>query len=209
MTNKVPRDKGDWTQLQQIIAGLPEGVIIINPDQTIAWSNQAALIMHGVSSLEELGQTVTEYHERFVLHYRNNHALLATAYPMDRVIAGEVFAHVMVEVTLPGEERPRVQETSGLVITDQDGNPDYLVLVLVDMTERFSAENRFERTFSANPAPAIIVRLADRRYVKGNRGFMELTGLVRENLERVCADWNREIGCESGVECDSKGSGWN
>lgn len=28
-------------------------------------------------------------------------------------------------------------------------------------------------------------------------------------LERVCADWNQEIGCESAVGCDSKASGSN
>ena len=182
MTTSIPHRKADRTQLQQIIAGLPEGVIIINPDQTIAWSNQAALAMHGVSSLDGLGRTVTEYRERFELHYRNSHKLPAGAYPMDRVIAGEAFTQVVVEVTLPGEERHRVQQIRSMIITDPAGDPDCLVLILEDETERFSAEERFERTFNANPAPAIIVRLEDGRYVKVNQGFMELTGFVKEAL---------------------------
>ncbi|RZM08763.1 MAG: PAS domain-containing protein, partial [Sphingomonas sp.] len=182
MTSSIPRPKADRTQLQQIIAGLPEGVIIIDPDQTIAWSNQAALAMHGVTSLEELGRTVTEYRERFVLHYRNSHKLPAGHYPMDRVIAGEAFTQVVVEVTLPGEERHRVQQIRSMIITDPAGDPDCLVLILEDETERFSAEERFERTFNANPAPAIIVRLGDGRYVKVNQGFMEMTGFAKEAL---------------------------
>ena len=182
MTTSIPHRKADRTQLQQIIAGLPEGVIIINPDQTIAWSNQAALTMHGVASLDGLGRTVTEYRERFELRYRNSHKLPAGSYPMDRVIAGEAFTQVVVEVALPGEERHRVQQIRSMIITDPAGDPDCLVLILEDETERFSAEDRFERTFNANPAPAIIVRLEDGRYVKVNQGFMELTGFVKEAL---------------------------
>ncbi len=52
-------------------------------------------------------------------------------------------------------------------------------MILDDETERFNAEERFERAFAANPAPAIIVRLSDMRYVKVNHGFLELTGYAR------------------------------
>lgn len=178
MTKGIPRPRADRTQLQQIIAGLPEGVIIINPDQTIAWSNDAALAMHGVKSLEELGSTVSEYRKRFELRYRNRHKLPAGEYPMDRVVAGEAFSEVVVEVARPGEEQHRVQQIRSLVINDPEGQPDCLVLVIEDETERFSAEERFERMFNANPAPAIIARLSDLRYVKVNQGFLEMTGYV-------------------------------
>ena len=182
MADSIPRQRADRTQLQQIIAGLPEGIIIVNPDQTIAWCNEAALQMHGVKSLKELGGTVSEYRERFELRYRNKHKLPPGEYPMDRVVAGEAFSEVVVEVTRPGEERHRVQQIRSMVITDPEGRPDCLVLVLEDETERFDAEQRFERAFNANPAPAVIVRLSDCRYVKVNQGFMEMTGFVKEGL---------------------------
>ena len=69
-----------------------------------------------------------------------------------------------------------------MALTDDDGAADCLVVILDDETERFNAEERFERAFAANPAPAIIVRLSDMRYVKVNHGFLELTGWVREAL---------------------------
>ncbi|WP_431268042.1 hypothetical protein [Dankookia sp. P2] len=47
-------------------------------------------------------------------------------------------------------------------------------MILSDETERYDAEERFERTFNANPAPAAILRLLDLRYVKVNAGFLEL-----------------------------------
>ncbi len=71
-------------QLQQIIAGLTEGVILIDPDQTIAWANAAALAMHGASQLSDLGRTVDEYRHRYQLRYRNHHPLDDGAYPADR-----------------------------------------------------------------------------------------------------------------------------
>ena len=182
MIDSIPRRQAGRTQLQQIIAGLPEGILIIDPDQTIAWSNEAALAMHGVKSLKELGSTVSEYRERFELHYRNQHKLPAGDHPMERVLAGEAFTQVVVEVTRPGETRHRVQQIRSMVVTDPEGKPDCLVLVLEDETERFDAEDRFERAFNANPAPAIITRLSDCRYVKVNQGFMELTGFVKEAL---------------------------
>ena len=188
MANSIPGQRADRTQLQQIIVGLTEGVIIINPDQTIAWANDAALAMHGIRSVEELGRTVSEYREHFRLRYRNRHVLPPGDYPMDRLAAGEVFSEVVVEVARPaaeqqpGEEKYWVHQIRSLVLADPQGRPDCLVLVLEDQTERFSAEERFERTFGANPAPAIIVRLSDMRYVKVNHGFLQMTGYLREAI---------------------------
>ncbi len=59
----------DRWQLEQIIAGLSEGVILVEPDQTITYANEAALEMHGVTSLNELGRTVDEYRKNFVLRH--------------------------------------------------------------------------------------------------------------------------------------------
>ena len=182
MEDPIPPPKADRTQLQQIIGGLTDGVILINPDQTIAWANEQALALHGVSDLSGLGGTVAAFRERFILNYRNNHKLPAGEYPMERLLAGEAFSEVIVEVTRPGDERRWVHEIRTLVLTEANGQPDCLVLIINDETERFNAEERFERAFGANPAPAIIARLSDMRYVKVNQGFLELTGMQREDL---------------------------
>ena len=182
MANHIPPPSADRTQLQQIIAGLNDGVILIDPDQTIAWANDRALALHGVKTLAELGATVSEFRERFVLTYRNKHRLPAGEYPMERLLAGEAFSEVVVGVTRSGDGRHWVHDIRTLVLTDRHGKPDCLVLIVNDETERFNAEERFERAFNANPAPAIIVRLADMRYVRVNHGFLELTGLERDAL---------------------------
>ena len=173
----------DRRQLHQIIAGLTEGVILIEPDQRIVWANEAALAMHGVTELQALGATVTDYRERFRLRYRNNHPVRDGHYPMDRVIAGEEFSDVTVEVESAADETMSwVHRIRSLVLTNAAGEPDCLALVLHDATEWASAEERFERTFNANPAPAVICRLDDLRYVKVNQGFLDMTGHAREDV---------------------------
>jgi PAS domain S-box-containing protein len=183
IASDIPRQRADRRQLQQIIAGLTEGVILIDPDQSIFWANEAALAMHGVEKLDGLGATVSEYRQRFELRYRNNHRLSHGDYPMDRLVAGEPFSDVVVAVAREGNTDARwVHRIRSLVLTDTAGDPDCLVLVLQDATERFSAEERFERAFAANPAPAIICRLSDLRYIKVNQGFLEMMGCAKEEL---------------------------
>ena len=182
MSAAIPSRPTDRTQLQQIIADLTEGVVIIEPDRTIAWANDTALALHGTTRLEDLGGTVAGYRGRFLLRYVNNEPVPAGEYPMDRLLAGETFAELVVEVNRRGEERRRVHQIRTLIIRDANRRPDCYVLIVNDETERFNAEQRFERAFGANPAPAIIVRLSDMRYVKVNHGFMEMTGYHRDAL---------------------------
>ncbi|WP_250520700.1 PAS domain S-box protein [Caballeronia sp. NCTM1] len=181
--DKVLRKQTDRRQLHQIISGLTEGVILVEPDQTIVWANQAALEMHGVTELTELGADVTEYRERFRLRYRNNHPVLPGSYPLDRVIAGEEFSDVVVEVErMNASDSHWVHRIRSLVLTNADEEPDCLALILHDASDWASAEQRFERTFNANPAPALICRLQDQRYIKVNQGFLEMTGYAREEV---------------------------
>ena len=99
MVETLTGQKVERQQLQHIIGGLTEGVILIDPDQTIAWANDAALRMHGAVEISDLGCDVDEYRHRYQLRYRNNHPLDQGAYPADRVVAGEMFTDVVVEVS--------------------------------------------------------------------------------------------------------------
>jgi PAS domain S-box-containing protein len=173
----------DRSQLEQIIAGLTEGVILIEPDQTITYANEAALEMHGVTTLDELGRTVDEYRQNFVVRHHSSDLLHRDHYPIDRVVAGEAFEDVVVVVAhTSNQDRDRTHRIRSLVITDHAGIPDCLVLIVHDVSGQIEAEHRFERAFAANPAPAAICRLTDLRLVKVNDGFLELTGYKREDV---------------------------
>lgn len=183
MNQDVPNADTNRRQLLQIIAGLSDGVMLIEVDQTIAWANEAALTMHGVRNLNELGGNAKGYAQRFGLRYRNNHSLSEESYPIARVARGDEFSDVLVEVTPKADpERTWVHRIHSMVLTDRGGEPEYLVLILSDATEWASAEQRFEKTFAANPAPAVICRLSDLRYIKVNQGFLEMTGYSRDQV---------------------------
>ena len=110
-------------------------------------------------------------------------ALKPQSYPMARLCRGEAFDDLVVEVSAKAHpERQWVHCVRGLPVVDREGRPDCLVLIATDATEAFEAEERFERMFNANPAPAVIVRIADLRYVRANAGFLEMSGWRSDDI---------------------------
>jgi PAS domain S-box-containing protein len=177
MPDAQPNDAPDRSQLQQIIAGVTEGVVLVEPDGRIVYANDAALEMHGAVAVEELGATAQDYARLFTLHYRNGQPVPPREHHLQRLLAGESFDGLVFEVRRASDpEADWVHRARGFVLNDGDGQPDVLVLVLDNATDAFEAEERFERMFNANPAPALIVRVADLRYVRVNQGFLQMTG---------------------------------
>ncbi len=167
--------------LEQLMTGLLEGVILMDPTGTILSANPAALQMHGVRRVEDLGQTADDYATRFQLRYRDHRKLPRREYPLMRLLAGESFPDLIVEVTPVDADEPRwVHQVRDIVMDEDGGEPDCLGLVINDVSERFDAEARFEAMFHANPAPALIIRIADQRYVLVNQGFLDLSGYDRD-----------------------------
>ena len=163
--------------LEQLVDGLTAGVILVDPSGVLLFANPAALAMHGVSELSALGATADDYCQRFSLRYRNGHRLTRREYPIVRMLAGESFPDLVVDVTPIGADAPQWTHTVHDVVMDEDGGePDMLALVIQDVSERYDAEERFEAMFQANPAPAVIMRLDDQRFIRANRGFLELCG---------------------------------
>jgi len=183
MSAKPSKPPTDRSELQQILANLIQGVLVIELDGSIAWANDAALGMHGCTQLAQLGAGAAGYRKHFALRHRNHHRLTARQYPLDRLVAGEHFDDVTVEVThRSGGEFRRVLELRGFPVVSMRKMVESLALVINDVTERVSADDRFERAFAANPAPAVILRLDDSRYVRVNRGFLDMTGFTQEQV---------------------------
>jgi PAS domain S-box-containing protein len=173
----------DLGRLRQIVSNLSEGIILVDDRGQLLWANETALRIHGAQDVSELGGDPDGYAERFQLRYRNNHILGRDDYPLARVLAGEQFSEVIVEVTRADDgEAGWIHQIRSLVLADEQGKPDLFVLVIQDVSLRYEAEERFEQTFNVNPAPAVICRLADHRYVKVNQGFLDLTGFTRDEV---------------------------
>ncbi len=170
----------DRAQMLRIIDALDDGIIVLEADGTLSYANATALAMHGVDDLEDLGADLAAYQARFTLRYRNGHTLAPEEYPGRRLLAGEAIRDVVLEVSKHNDIRHWTQVVRGLAIEAAGDAPSFCVLILNDVTAEFDAEARFERAFAANPAPALICRLLDHRYVKVNDGFLEMTGYTRE-----------------------------
>lgn len=175
--------KTERRHLLEIIDGLIEGIILLDMNRHIVWANDTTLSMHGAAELAELGGTAAGYRKRYTLRYRNQRKLLAKQYPMQRALTGESFKDMVVEVTCKQDpDFYRIHQARCLILADAQGKPEGAVLVLLDVTERYSAEERFEKTFNANPAPAVICSLEDMRYIKVNQGFLQMTGYKRQDV---------------------------
>jgi PAS domain S-box-containing protein len=171
--------------LQQIIAEITQGVILVDPDKSISWANKAALQMHQVSAVEDLGHTSEEYAKRFLLKYRNHHELDAEDYPLERAAHHESFSEVIVELfrRQGGDGEPlSIHSTGSLQVTDPEGSAAFYAVVLTNISDQIEAEDNFEAAFRANPAPALICRLSDLRFIKVNSGFIQMTRWPREQV---------------------------
>ena len=167
-------------ELEALISDLSIGVVTLGADGGVQYANRAALAMHGVGSLDGLGRTAAAYREHFVLEDLLGVPLVPSAYPFERLLAGETFAELNVRVPVGGDLQ--VHRCRGVRVQNQAGDTAFYALFLDDETERYDAEERFERTFAANPAPALINRLSDLRFIKVNQGFLEMTGFRREEV---------------------------
>ena len=91
----------------------------------------------------------------------------------------------------PGRER--ILQLRGLHLPAAEGAPGCFALVICDVTEALEAEDRFERMFNANPAPAVIIRVADLRYVRVNAGFLQLVGRSLYDLDVLAGAEQRDL----------------
>jgi len=199
MDDNIDIPKINRVVLQNLIAGLSDGLILLENDGSIAWANRAALDMHRIEALSDLGIDTKEYRRNFTLRYRNNHLLDDGRYPLERLLAGETFEDVTVEIS-PSDDDTEcwVHTVRGLILEDAGAKPDVLVLIIRDETPRFEAESRFESAFNANPAPGLICRLDDERFIRVNQGFLEMTGYAREDIIGISVE---ELGLFS--NCDT------
>jgi PAS domain-containing protein len=106
MKENSVQTKKDYCQLQQLISGPVEGIILIDSEQTILWAKDAARAMHGVPHCSDLGADIDACRRRFGLTYRDKHPF-TEGDPIERVIAGEAVRDVTIEVANRQDEHEK------------------------------------------------------------------------------------------------------
>ena len=192
--------------LRELVAGLSDGIILIDPEGAISWANGAALQMHRVLAVEELGGDAAGYRQAFTLRYRNNHLLEEGQYPIERLVKGETVDEVTVEISPTADlDLVWVHTVRSLIIADAGARADVLALVIRDETPLFEAEERFERAFNANPAPGLICRLDDLRFIRVNQGFVEMTTYAKEDvIGKTIDEMGLFANCDTGEDALAK-----
>ena len=192
--------------LRELVAGLSDGIILIDPEGAISWANGAALQMHRVLAVEELGGDAAGYRQAFTLRYRNNHLLEEGQYPIERLVKGETVDEVTVEISPAADlDLVWVHTVRSLIIADAGARADVLALVIRDETPLFEAEERFERAFNANPAPGLIRRLDDLRFIRVNQGFVEMTTYAKEDvIGKTIDEMGLFANCDTGEDALAK-----
>ena len=192
--------------LRELVAGLSDGIILIDPEGAISWANGAALQMHRVLAVEELGGDAAGYRQAFTLRYRNNHLLEEGQYPIERLVKGETVDEVTVEISPAADlDLVWVHTVRSLIIADAGARADVLALVIRDETPLFEAEERFERAFNANPAPGLICRLDDLRFIRVNQGLVEMTTYAKEDvIGKTIDEMGLFANCDTGEDALAK-----
>ena len=131
---KSLRDSADLRHLRQIIAGLDEGVILVDPDQSILWANEAALGLHGVDSVEALGATVEFRYDE--ADGRVGHATLA-------VNDGVIYL---------ADEFPEAQDRIGAAAPRTLGSTTVSISLAVDDVDAWTARAVAEGALVIRPA---------------------------------------------------------
>jgi PAS domain S-box-containing protein len=105
------------------------------------------------------------------------------------MLAGKPVDGFEYHIVRPDGSERVVQMLGGAVGRDVQGAPVRISGVVLDITERKRAEERFSKAFNATPDPIIIATASEGRYIDVNESFLRVTGYRREEVVgRTSAD---------------------
>ena len=170
-------------QLAGIIGSALDGIITINEDQRIVLFNTAAEKLFHCSSSEALGQPFDHFlPARFREACRQPIRMFGTKEIERRAMGlqGDLYG-----LRTSGEEFPIEGSISQI---DLNGQAFYTV-ILRDITERKRAvdelrlsEERFAKSFRANPQPMSLTTISNGLYLDVNDSFVAMSGYTREEV---------------------------
>ena len=193
-TDKITTWGATRSQLEAILEGMAEGLLVLEPESgKVLYLNEAARKLLGFSRSQGVNHSAAWYAERFELHYPDGRKVSVDERPLNKVVHGESFSGLMMQVTRDGVP-PWMGSFSGTLVKD---SILLGVVTLQDTTLRLEAETGFRTIFRASPTPTSIIRVSDGKFTDVNPSFTELTGYERDELlERVPADFNLHVETE-------------
>lgn len=170
------------SQIQDILAYLDQGVILLNEDTKIIWANYKGLQLHGCEQLGDLGETAADYVKRFNFYDDAQHPLSPDQHPLMRLANAESFADVEIEIEDEQNATRRVMRCRGMVLQSGQGQQGLSILFLSDITGTIELDELFDRFFQAKPMPAVILNLNSYRYIRANYSFCTMSGYTETEI---------------------------
>ncbi len=132
-------------QLHTIVENLAEGVAVAGLDGQLLHFNQAALDMHGFTSLEECRRHLTEFVDTFELSGSDGKVWTVDQWPLSRILRGENLRDVDVRFRRIGSEPHLVFSYGGTLVHDAGGHPLMAVVTIRDISDGKRAEADLEK----------------------------------------------------------------
>ncbi len=170
-------------QLQAVVAGISEGIVIADPAGRIVVMNSAAQRMCGYAHAEQVRASVTDLAHRFELRTLDGEAIDVQQWPFARARRGERFANVEHELRRRDNGRTWIGSFGGAPIYNETGELLFALVTIRDITTEKrtevavrESEERFR--IMAETVPDIIFSVGpDMQCHYVNRRFTDLTGL--------------------------------
>ena len=162
-------------QLQAILEGLTESLVVFNLGGDIVLVNRAAVSLYEFTEAET-GGAVGALGDLFALYDPDGEPVAAAAYPEARLLRGETFANLELWTERRTGGRRWLGSYHGSRVQDSE---TLLVLSVRDVTAQRELEVRHRATFDVNPTAMSIMRLGDLYFTEVNDSFLELTGYCR------------------------------
>jgi PAS domain S-box-containing protein len=137
-------------QLEIILQGVADGIIVYAPDSRVIYANEAAARMTGYASIQEMLATpplgITDEYE---LTDEQGHAFSHDQLTHRRVLAGEREAQAIIGSTRAGTAQPeRWSLVTSRPVLDETGKITMIVTITHDITERIIVERRKDEFMS-------------------------------------------------------------
>ncbi len=128
-------------ELNSVLESAPDGFIVADIDGNILLFNQAALNMHGFTTMEEALVKFHTLEPQFIVTDIVGEHLPVDEWPLARLIRGEYFRDYVYQLTRVDNGHSRWISCSGSLARGDDVIHTYVVLTIVDITSRKAAED--------------------------------------------------------------------
>ncbi len=126
-------------QLEVVLDTLGEGLILADPDGTLARWNPSALALHGYESEDALHVPLADLDPLFRIAPIGGAPLPVGEWPLARAVRGERFSDMEIEVSRADQPWRRILAYSGALARSADGEPISAVMTMRDVTEAHAA----------------------------------------------------------------------